>query len=347
MGINKRAKQFKRYLHTHKFFRFLLIDRIKNKKDNIVLVTGKRGSGKTTLALKIILGFSNIDENREYYNKEKNENAKEKKEYDLQEFTPFDMEKHMCFSKKELQTLWKEERNSFILADEAVVNASRRNSMTRANKILMEIATINRKNFNTVFFCIPGIEDFDIAMLQYVSHWLHIDDRGLGVVLLPNPPSLFGRTSWDIPAMKKIHEKFLEKNPTAPGVPYWLFDNFRGYINFHGMPKKVEELYNKIAHEKKNKDSDELEFAENKISKWKLDNDKQLKINEIVKQMVDGEIVTSQDYYAKAGGLEISKDKFNKEINKELFKLGIGTFSQVLKNNKNNLVQEESFPELV
>ena len=345
--MNKRAKQFKRYKHTHKFFRYLLIDRIKNKKDNVILVTGKRGSGKTTLALKIILGFSNIQENNEYYNQEKNEGKEEKEKYDLQEFTPFDMEKHMCFSKKDLQTLWKEERNSFILADEAIVNSNRRNSMTKANKILMEIATINRKNFNTVFFCIPGIEDFDIAMLQYVSHWLHIDDRGLGVVLLPNPPSLFGRTSWDIPAMKKIHEKFLEKNPTATGVPYWLFDNFRGYITFKGMGKKVEESYNRIAHEKKNRDSDEAEATENKLVRGRLEEDKQFKINKIVQQMVDGDIVTSKDYYAKAGGLEMSKDKFNKEVNKELFKLGVGTFSQVLRNNKNSLVQEESFPELV
>lgn len=346
--MNKRAKQFSKFVHSHKFLRFLLLDRIKSKKDNVVLVTGKRGSGKTTLALKLILGFNDMLENEKYYNEEKNvlKSEEEKEKYSLNEFTPFDMEKHMCFSKKELQDLWKGERNAFILADEAIVNSNRRNSMTKANKILMEIATINRKNFNTVFFCIPGIEDFDIAMLQYVSHWLHIDDRGLGVVLLPNPPSLFGRSSWDIIAMKKIYEKFLEKNPTAHGVPYWLFDNFRGYINFKGMGKKVEEKYNKIAHEKKNRDTDDIETTEKKPSRWNLDTEKQDKINEIVKKMVEGDIVTSQDYYSQAAGLDITKEKYNKEINKELFKKGSGTFVQVLRDNKVNSTAESS-PELV
>lgn len=343
------SKIYRRFVFTHVFFRFLLLDRIKNKKDNIVLISGKRGSGKTTLSIKAIMGFSDMEDTEKYYNKEKNISLddSEKIKYTLSEFTPFNMEKHICFSKKELQTLWKEERMSFILADEAVVNANRRNSMTKANKILMEIATINRKNFNTIFFCMPSIEDFDLAILQYITHWVHIDDRGLAAVMLPNPPSLFGRKSWDIDRMKKIYEKFMEDNPSAPGVPYWLFNNFRGYIKFKALPTKVEEKYLKIATEKKNADSDEVELEENKLKRGQLPDQKKIIIEKIVKKMIEGEIVTSEDYYASSKGLEITKDKFNKEINKELFKIGDGrNFSKVISQNKNKAKSELENKEL-
>lgn len=334
------SRIYRRFVFTHTFFRYLLIDRILNKKDNIVLVTGKRGSGKTTLSIKAIMGFSNIQDNEDYYNKEKNINlsGEDKIEYKLGDFTPFTMDKYICFSKKELQELWKNEKMAFVLADEAIVNINRRNAMTRANKQLMEIATINRKNFNTLFFCMPSIEDFDLAILQYITHWIHIDDRGLAAVLLPNPPSLFGRKSWDVETMKKIYGKFLEDNPSAPAVPYWLFSNFRGYLKFSALTAGVERKYLEIASTKKNKDSDEEEVEANKPKRGFLQEDKKEKINIVVEKMLKGDISNSEDYYSSSAGLELTKDKFNKEINKRLFALGDGrNFQKVIKDNKQKI----------
>lgn len=343
------ARIYRKFKHSHVFFRYLLIDRILNKKDNIVLITGKRGTGKTTLAIKLILGFEDMDSNEEYYNVEKNINLSEDEKitHKLGQFTKFDMENHMCFSKKELQQLWKECKKAFILADEAIVSSNRRNSMTKANKMLMEIATINRKNFNTLFFCMPSIEDFDLAILQYISHWIHIDDRGLAAVLLPNPPSLFGRKSWDIDKMKKIYEKFVESNPTAPSVPYWLFNNFRGYLRFGALSKKVEEKYEAIVHMKKNQDSDDQEAEENKPKKGQIPKDKKIKIKNIVEKLINGELSNSEEYYSNAAGLELTKEKFNKEINKELFSIGDGrNFSKVIKDNKQKIKAKTESEEL-
>ena len=96
------SKIYRRFRHGHKFFRYLLLDRILNKKDNFVLITGKRGSGKTTLGIKLIMGFTDIKSNEEYYNEEKNVllGDSEKVEYSFNDFTPFNMEKHICFSKQ-------------------------------------------------------------------------------------------------------------------------------------------------------------------------------------------------------------------------------------------------------
>lgn len=335
------SKIYSRFVFTHKFFRFLLIDRILDNKDNIVLITGKRGSGKTTLSIKQIMGFSDIEGNEEYYNQEKNISKDEKVVYKLENFTPFNMENHMCFSKKELQDLWKNEKMAFILADEAVVNANRRNSMTKANKILMEIVTINRKNYNTIFFCMPSIEDFDLAILQYITHWIHIDERKLAAVLLPNPPSLFGRKSWDIDHMKKIYEKFVESNPTAPSVPYWLFSNFRGYMKFSAMSKNVEDKYLEIATNKKNRDNEEEEKEVR--PKRQLDEVKTKRIEEIVDKLIKGEIFTPEDLTAHSFGLGITDDKYKKEINKRLREIeNPKTPTKIMKENRIIIKQEET-----
>lgn len=335
------SKIYRRFIFTHEFFRFLMIDRVVIKKDNIVLITGRRGSGKTSFSIKIIDGFGDFQKLEGYYNKESNVGKEEKTYTKLGEFTPFDMERDMAFERKELQTLCKNTIRGYILADEAVVNVSRRNTMTRANKILHEILTINRKNYNTIFFCLPSIEDFDLAILQYINCWVHIDDRGLACVLLPNRKSIFGKKTWDIDHMKKVHDKYLEENPRATSVPYWLFDNFRGYIKFGQLPKALEKKYLDIANEKKNRDTDE----EDKVVKPRLDEAKTILLKEIVDKLINGEIHEPADYYKYCGELGFKKEKLNKEVNEMLAASGDGrTSTKAIKDNhQKHEAKNESF----
>lgn len=330
------AKLFRTFEFSQIFFRFLLLDRIMIQKDNLVLITGKRGDGKTTLALKIILGFANIKGHEEYYNEQVNKFVDEdkKKNYSLESFTSFDMMTHMAFTRKDLQELCKNNTRGFILADEAIVNAARRNAMTKANKILHEVLTINRKNMNTVFFCLPSIEDFDVSILQYVTHWIHIDDRGLGCILLPEAKSIFGRKTWDVDKMKKTFDKFREDNPTVISVPYWLFDNFRGYIRFKALGKNIEKSYLDIAHAKKNLDTEEEEVKP-KVDKNALPSEKVDRINAIADELISGKLIDSADYYSVCAELELTKDKLNREVNKKLLAKGDGrTAYRILRENK-------------
>jgi len=334
--MKNKARIYRQFEFSQRFFRFLLVDRIMIKKDNLVLITGKRGDGKTSLSLKIILGFSDMEAIEGHYNTEANKNSEVKKKYNLDKLQSFDLNHDMAFTRKDLQDLCKENHNGFILADEAIVNVARRNSMTKANKILHEVLTINRKNANTVFFCLPSIEDFDISILQYVTHWIHIDDRGLGCILMPEAKSIFGRKTWDIDRMKKIYEKFLEDNPTVQSVPYWLFDNFRGYIRFKALSKEIEKKYLKIAHDKKNEDTNgEAEASTQKAPR--ISEEKSVILDKLVGKLISGEITDSSEYYAFCSELEFNKDKLNREINELLAKKGDGrTANRVVRENKDN-----------
>ena len=280
------SKIYRQFVFTHEFFRFLLVDRVMIEKDNIILVTGKRGDGKTTVSLKIVMGFDDLQKIEEFYNKEMNIGKEEKVLYKLKDFTSFNIEEDMAFQRKELQRLCRELKRGFILADEAIVNVARRNAMTRANKILHEILTVNRKNYNTIFFCLPSIEDFDVSILQYVTCWIHIDDRGLACVLMPHTKSIFGRKTWDVERMKKIYDKFLEENPRTTTVPYWLFDNFRGYIQFGKLSKSIEEKYLEIANQKKNRNIEEEEDKLN-VKKPRLDETKTNLLKDIANKLIN------------------------------------------------------------
>jgi len=335
-----KSKIFARFEFTQNFFRFLLVDRINLNKDNIVLVTGKRGDGKTSLALKLLLGLNDMEKFSSYYNEEYNRSLENKTEQKLEGFKAFDMEEHLAFTRKKLQELCKGTYKGFIQADEAIVNAARRNSMTKANKVLHEILTINRKNLNTLFFCLPTIEDFDISILQYVTHWIHIDDRGLAAVLLPEAKSIFGRKTWDVDKMKKIYDKFMEENPGITSVPYWLFDNFRGYIRWKALGVRIEERYLKIAHEQKNLDTEEEEKPV--IKRNEMPEEKRTLLEKITTGLLEGKIKEPEEYYKYCGALEFNKQKLNKEINELLAKKGDGrNATKVIRDNKQK--EEQSF----
>lgn len=317
---------------THQFLRFLLLDRIMFQKDNIVLVTGKRGDGKSTLSISLIRGFIDMAKNEEYYNFEINKGKEEaeKKVYSLGDFKPFDFENDMAFTRADLQDLCRKTMRGFILADEAVVNVARRNSMTRANKVLHEVLTINRKNLNTLFFCMPSIEDFDLAILQYVTHWIHIDDRGVASIMLPEAKSIFGKKSWDVDGMKKLYEKFKEENPRLTKVPYWLFNNFRGYIRFGPLTAGVEREYLRIANEKKNRDTEKKFEEEMKSPEPRIPKEKMALLCSVVDKLTKCEIIDSSEYYEYCSKLEYDKTRLNKEISNILIAKGEGRSPHVI-----------------
>ena len=333
-----KSKIYRHFEFQQIFLRFLLVDRIMFKKDNLIVMTGKRGSGKSTLALKLLLGFKGdfIKDFEIYYNKEANRMVEKKQHYELKGFKSFDLGNDMAFTRTALQELCKNNKRAFILGDEAITNVARRNSMTRANKMLHEIFTINRKNGNTVLLCLPSIEDFDLSMLQYITHWIHIDDRGLAAVLMPESASIFGRKTWDIDKMKKTYEKFLEGHPQVTTVPYWLFDNFRGYIRFRKLGAKIERDYLKIADIKKNLDTEaEAKETIKKVQAPQINDEKTKVLKEIASKIQDGSMIDTAEYYAYCKELEFNKTKLNKSINEMLATMGDGrNATRAIKENK-------------
>lgn len=287
------AKKYKWINFPLGFIKQMLLGRRSNEKDNIVLVTGARGDGKSTFVGKILFQF--------------------------EDFVPYES---MIFSKEKMFELVKK-KNGFIWADEAVVNAAKGNVMTRANKMLHEIFTINRDNFNIVFFCMPFIEDFDSKILQYCSMWVHIDSRGLGVILLPSNKGLFGKRRWDIDAMKKMFDEFLRENSTSVHVPYWIFPNFRGYCRFAKLSAKQDKIMKEIKALRKNENM-EKEMQEVIISEVKSSDDYLRYSTKKLGEMVGkGEIRTIIEFNDSCKELKINQEIALSRVDKILKLSGV------------------------
>lgn len=228
MSYNKfyPAKKYKWHVTALHEIKEMIIARQAQDKDNQILVTGARRGGKSTLTGKILFQFEDFD--------------------------PYIS---MVYSKEKLFEQVKKKKGK-IWVDEGVVQAAKGNVMTRANKLLFEVTTINGDNNNIVFFLMPYVEDFDSKILQYITMWIHVDRRGLAVLLLPENKGIFGKRNWDINGMKKIYEEFQKENKQGTHMPYWVYNNFRGYIRFGKLPKEQQAIVDEIKTMRKNENSD-------------------------------------------------------------------------------------------
>lgn len=296
------AKKFRWHHFKLSTIREMLIGRAQNEKDNVVLVTGSRGDGKTTFTGKILFQFQNFDP-----------------------FTAIVYSKEGFF--KELK-----KKNGFVWADEGVVNASKGNVMTRANKLLHEAITINRDNFNIVFFLMPFVEDFDTKILQYVSMWVHIDSRGLGVIMLPSNKGLFGKRNWDIDGMKKLFDEFQKENQNINHVPYWIFPNFRGYIAFGKLSPKHDAIVKEIKALRKNENLDK-QTQEEVIGEVKqLDNYNRYSAKKLAEYVLKGEIRDLETFNFNCKEMKLNPEEMIKKVD-AIFKKNdnLKTVRQVLK----------------
>lgn len=263
----------------------MLIGRRENEKDNVILVTGARGDGKSTFVGKVLFLFEDFD--------------------------PYEC---MVYNKEKMFELIKK-KNGYIWADEAVVNAAKGNVMSRANKMLHEIVTINRDNYNILFFCMPFVEDFDSKILQYVSMWVHIDSRGLGVMMLPSNKGIFGKRNWDIDAMKKIFDEFHKENKGINHVPYWIYPNFRGYIRFAKLSKEQDKIVKEIKTLRKNENLDKQSQEEVVMEVKSLENYSKYSSKKLAESVAKGEIRDYDSFKFNCEEMKLDPKQMEAKIN--------------------------------
>jgi len=199
-------------------------DRIRNKFDSIIVVTGLTGSGKSTFLYKF-----------------------------FHKFKDFKIEDKLTYSRTETIKLIRDFKNSYCWNDELISSGNKRKFYDTDQIELIEILTKYRSNLNIVAGCVPIFFSLDKELIKLFGMHINIIERGLGVVHLPRTGRMFAEDIWDIKTNSKLEEKWSIKKQKNPNfkIPYHKYTTFAGYVNFTALTKKQEEYYEYIRDKKK------------------------------------------------------------------------------------------------
>ena len=144
-----------------------LQDRIKRKYDNMVMVCGQRGEGKSTLARKVARRL----------------------------FPAFNVAEHCCFSIQEVMQVSEGLRpGSVVIWDEPIEGAMKRAHATKRNRMMEEFFTISRDRRLTTLILHMHKDKFDGALRDYATHWLQKNGRPTYTAHVKAKPNAYRQT---------------------------------------------------------------------------------------------------------------------------------------------------------
>ena len=168
----------------------------------IVLITGKRGSGKTSLGMKLF-ELVNKKTRRKCY------------------ITGYEKVKLPFFIKK-TDDIEKIPNNSVCLIDEGAIMYSARESMNKAHKYLSKIMSIARHKNLTLFLIVQNSAMIDVNVLRLTD------------VLLLKEPSLL-QTKFERKAIKEMYEKAIKSfdgKKDKKSFFYVFDDDYEGLLKY-------------------------------------------------------------------------------------------------------------------
>jgi hypothetical protein len=229
---------------TLKEFIISLRRRQLNKFDVNIGVSGRRGSGKSTMLFKLFNSF---------------------KQYG------FNQEKHQVYSQDDVIKLLSTQEFGFCWDDEAINSGYKRDFQKAGQKVLVKIVTNFRDSHNIYASALPFFYSLDKDLRELIFCHLHIIERGLAVILLPLADQIHESDPWDTKKNIKIEEREharIAKNPDLK-FRYHKLTTFAGYLYFGPMTAKQEKKYKEIKKRKRaknfgvdNQDTSELPFKD-------------------------------------------------------------------------------------
>lgn len=205
-------------------------ERIRNKFDSNIAVTGLTGVGKSTLLHKF-----------------------------FHKFPDFKIEDKFTMNRRKMIGLIQNHKFSYCWNDELISSGSKRKFYEPEQNELIEILTKYRNNFNIVGGAVPFFFTLDKELIKLFGMHINIIRRGIGVVHLPREGRMYNEDLWDVKINQKLEEKWSAKTLKNPNfrIPYHKYTTFAGYVFFGKMTDKQEEIYERLKSEERG-DSENL-----------------------------------------------------------------------------------------
>lgn len=196
--------------------------RVKNQLDVICMITGNRGSGKSTLGLKL-----------------------------CNPFPQYNMKEDLVFGREEVMQHLAKKTRGIIHADEMINVTHNRDFYNQDQKKLIKGLNMYRDRENILIGCVPNFYDLDKQIRSLVTMRIDVVRRGLGVLHLPNQ-SAYSTDKWDSQFNEKLERKWLERGHGFKPAFHRL-TTFKGYLKFGDIGVAQRRLYLKLKDERRGK----------------------------------------------------------------------------------------------
>jgi len=212
-----------------------ICNRLQNKFDVFIVLEGNRGLGKSTLGIHLMR-----DVRREM----------KKRGIKGYEFRP---KRDLLYTRDEVIKYFTKWRHSGM-ADEMINVSFNRDYQNEKQKDIIKLINMNRDHNNFFIACVPRFKTLDNQIKNLCSMKITIVRRGLGLIHRPNK-TVYSSDIWDEAFNEKIEREWLKKNIQRPA--YSRLTTFKGLVKFPKLSPKLEELYQEIKDQKRNKIAEE------------------------------------------------------------------------------------------
>lgn len=210
-----------------------LIKRILEAKfDCFIIIEGRRGLGKSTLAYEIGKSLRNG----------RDINMRQKGEY------TFNPPRDLVFSQMDFLKAVNHRWKSIVVADEMINVTFNRDFYSDSQKKIIKALNMNRDHCNLIISCVPQFAVLDNQIKNLCRLRITVVRRGLAIVHTPNQ-TIYTKDIWDTATNEKIERSWLIKGSKPR---YTKLTTFRGVIRFKDLNEKHRTLYESIKVAKRN-----------------------------------------------------------------------------------------------
>ena len=253
-----------------------LIRRVLEQKfDCFIIIEGRRGLGKSTLAYVLCNRLLN---GREIAGRQRGEWA-------------FKPNRDIIYSQNDFLKAINHKWKGIVFADEMVATAFNRDFFSESQKKIIKAINMNRDHQNLIIACIPQFAVLDNQIKNLCRIRITVLKRGFAIIHTPNK-TIYTRDIWDSATNEKIERSWMAGNG-AIRPKYSRLTTFRGVFKFPDLTPNQREIYEQIKVNKRNiilieeeqKALDEKGSEENK--NW---------IKELKQRLELGEFKTIQEF---------------------------------------------------
>lgn len=308
------SKRFYGFALSKKALWSALLQRLKNEKDAMVLVTGDTGSGKSHFVGNMCFKYGEREDNFIL-----NDGSKM--------FIP---EENFIVDPDEFAFKMINKTGAVLWGDEFRRSANRRDWYSKINKTIVDRKNTNRKLFNVYFLCLPYEREFDDALASHLHVWIWIR-RGVGEVYC-KISGIKGGSGLNIKKILEREDKYLMENPTKSLVPPTIHPEYIGRVYFAKLTPGYKRKYDELVQKKKAVgDLTEEEKIKYGIEVVKTPEDI---IKEAIAKVKKQEIQNKMDLWSAVDSLEGDENAKLKKLNFYL-KLEFGkTFEKMFAKKK-------------